>query len=315
MNKILSKKSNQYQNQNWNEAPNLKLEDQEIHLNQEIDKILKKFFIQFSNTMNNHFQKDDLIIFYNNINHLTISYNTFKHSIFKKYAIAYYNKKTNEIKVDKTYLSTAIFHELLHMSSCIYKDGISYSGFYQLSDDYTLDLGLGINEGYTELLNRRYFHYDEQFKSGYQLEIKIVEKLEEVIGKNKMEKLYLSANLPGLIAELKQYSKEEEIIEFISNIDFITKHLDDLFGKIMLPKVLNNINQFLIKIYSEKLVIHHQEYSNEQIITEIYHYVSSLDSIQIIGETNYKTLLSEKDILKCIETTIGKNLILKKSNK
>ena len=114
------------------------------------------------------------------------------------------------------------------MSSSCYRGEIEYSGFHQFSLKSGLfNLGEGINEGYTELLRHRYFITENDGFESYTYEIDTADKIEKITGKEKMESLYLNADLPGLIQELKQFSSEEAIIKFISDVDFIFKNLDE----------------------------------------------------------------------------------------
>ena len=114
------------------------------------------------------------------------------------------------------------------MSSSFYRGEIEYSGFHQFSLKSGLfNLGEGINKGYTELLRHRYFITENDGFESYTYEIDTADKIEKITGKEKMESLYLNADLPGLIQELKQFSSEEAIIKFISDVDFIFKNFDE----------------------------------------------------------------------------------------
>ena len=84
------------------------------------------------------------------------------------------------------------------MASTIFQDGIIYSG---LSEQ---NIGIGLNEGYTELLAKRYF--DKSNNNGYIFETQIAKLLELIIGQEKMESYYFNANLYGLIEELRKYN-------------------------------------------------------------------------------------------------------------
>ena len=70
-----------------------------------------------------------------------------------------------------------------------------------------------------------------------------------------MEKLYLEANLYGLIEELSKYSSLDEVMKFISSVDYIKRHNYDLIflkNKYVQENV-NNIFTFLMNAYEEKL--------------------------------------------------------------
>lgn len=258
--------------------------------------------------MTENFKNEDLINFYNNINTLKVSYSKFKLKkfIFRTNTTGCYNIKNNLITVDENDTSKKLFHELFHMSSSIYKNGLIYSGFYQTSLKTGLpNLGIGLNEGYTELLNRRYFVGNNNVVNSYEYEVFIAGRLEHIIGKEKMGSLYLNANLPGLIQELNKYSTEEEIMEFLSITDFILNHLDDkkfkLFEKDMITNSLTNINKFLIKAYFKKLTY-------EQITTQLSNYVASLPSKLTSGKRVYK-VISKEDLVECFLSVLDKSNI------
>jgi hypothetical protein len=120
-------------------------------------------------------------------------------------------------------------------------------------------VGIGLDEGYTELLTARLFN--EGKVSYYYLLSEIVEMLENVVGP-EMKKLYFKANLLGLINELKKYSSEDEIANFIYNTDILynitcnTRDLTINNRKDQLTKsayYIINIYNYLIKIYYLKL--------------------------------------------------------------
>lgn len=87
-------------------------------------------------------------------------------------------------------------------------------------------IGEGINQGYTSLLTERYFGNGENISNFHQYEKSVAEKLEIIIGQEKMENLYFTANLYGLIGELAKYEREEEILNFIQKVDFINEYLN-----------------------------------------------------------------------------------------
>lgn len=109
----------------------------------------------------------------------------------------------------------AVFHELLHLSTLDNKKGIC--GFRHKNK-----VGIALNEGYTELLVKRYF-YKDKFDS-YVFEILLVEVLEKIVDKENMEKYYFKMSLPALINDLEQYESNENIINFIKKIDMLLEN-------------------------------------------------------------------------------------------
>ncbi|MBQ3021284.1 MAG: hypothetical protein IJD92_03570 [Bacilli bacterium] len=171
--------------------------------------------------------------------------------VFKKLQIPYNNMKK-------------IYHELLHLSSSYYDEmkGIIYSGFEQYNKNTKQYIGRGITEGYTELLEKRYFNTQayENGESYYFLEQEIVDKLEYFIGKEQMETAYFNADLNYIINELRKYSSLEESLKFIKIVDFIHKYANKnnlvVTQKIYIKKLYNEINIYLIKVYMKKFKLY-----------------------------------------------------------
>ncbi len=111
-----------------------------------------------------------------------------------------YDVEKNAVSVSENVADIGIYHELFHMSSSVVKEKKKYSGFHQT--DFKTNLGREINEGYTELLTNRYFPSLNLSSIAYQYEAFVAERLEQIVGREKMQSLYLNANLKGLIDEL-----------------------------------------------------------------------------------------------------------------
>ena len=168
----------------------------------------------FSRILELNFISNDLTYFYNNIKTLKIEdlRDKVNGNTLGSYFVGY-----NKIILYDDYLKS-IYHELFHMASSCYRDGIYYSGFAQSG---VHDVARGLNEGYTELLTRRYFGRVLEPVSGYEEEVRIAEFIEKVVGKTQMESCYLKANLIELLRELRKYLNNDEVVELISNIDKI----------------------------------------------------------------------------------------------
>ena len=256
---------------------------------------------QFSYKMLENFPKENLTNLYNNINTIKISNIKSKiiRSIENRTHIGTYEAMDNKITILTDEYLPVINHELLHMSSSIYKDEITYSGFYQESDN--INIGKGINEGYTELLNCRYF---SQNKNHYSIEKHIVSILEQIVGKEKMENLYFNANLKGLIKELEKYSSTKEIIKFIENTDYMSENINKKILSPIQKKILNQKKEhtinFLLKTYFNKLLINNETPTTKEINSILCTFKRKEKLIFII---------SKKDIEKY------KNEILEEKNK
>ena len=283
--------------------PELTSEYSEIDINKIVATKYGESIVKFADVVINNFSAEDLTNFYNNINDLKTKSKKFgiQNLILRSKTAGQYDSKKNEITIDDDTAETTIYHELFHMASSTYKDGIRYSGFRQTSLKLGVDsLGKGINEGYTELLSQRYFTPDSPVTGAYKYQVFIAEKLEQIIGKEKMQSLYLNSNLKGLIDELKQYVSEEEIMKFISNTDFLVNHMDDkklqLFEKNMIGNCLKSINRFVIICYSKKLqqqVKDGEISSNDEILQKLAEYISSLASNIKIRKRRYEVMTDE----------------------
>lgn len=151
---------------------------------------------------------------------------------------AYRNLKTIEVvrnpkmilKCQGCYSSTSnkiqyvtkktLCHEFLHMASAYYskKTKELFGGFLLWKNKLTI--GIGLNEGYTELLASRLEKRKPIFL--YWRLAKIAELLEYFFDDPKeMEDYYFNHNLIGLIKHLEQFATRKEIIKFILETDRI----------------------------------------------------------------------------------------------
>lgn len=246
------------------------------------DKLLSRKFcgaiMEFIEVILSEFSGADLTIFYNNINEVKTS--SSKGYSFR-YTEGYYDIEHNDMILEEDNYLISIYHELFHMASSVEADGIYYSGFSQSS--YTHIFGDGLNEGYTQLLTERYFGDIEDVRGAYKYEVFIAGKLEKIIGKSKMYKLYLGANLHGLIEELQEYASNEEIIKFISCLDYTMKYTDAseisrLLKTNMYIRKVKEINSFLVKVYLIKLKkdVANGILSNDDMIIDFGEYINSL---------------------------------------
>jgi len=165
------------------------------------------------------------------------------------------------------------------MSTCKkINDTYILSGFDITNTNDYKRFGIFINEGYTELINERYFIYT----NCYSINKLFAHLLEIIIGKENMEKMYFNSDIIGLINELMIYDNRlEEIIKFIKNTDTIHENLFKLsiIKRVKLRKALIEVNEFLIKTYYEKL----KTYDNkeENIATPMNLFISVLKTIKL----------------------------------
>lgn len=282
--------------------PDLKYECSRIKINEEYEEKVKQAVNDFSKVLVEKFSKDNLIVFYNNINNLKIC-NEIIDNQYETDVIStgVYDTDNNSITINNDYFYEAIYHELFHMASSVMTDKVTYSGFFQLNNLTASSIGDGINEGYTEILTRRYF----KFKSSkYSVEylIKLVKQLEIIVGKKNMEKLYLNADLKGLVLELKQYLSDKEVMELLMSTDFILKYIYYVKTNLFEQKIIiNNIkksNVLLIKAYCLKLKKECLEDNTNinNLFDDLAEYCSKFPKILTLYKHKYE-IFSENDLI------------------
>lgn len=137
--------------------------------------------------------------------------------------IKIYEKKVKTNKDIPEFIRIAnedtINHELLHMSSRKKQKNTIYCGFH--INELNFSFGYGLNEGYTEHLNLKYFS-DMIVVKSYPKEIILAIGIEKIIGREKMEQLYFNADTTNLIKELEKYTTRENAISLIYQIDILS---------------------------------------------------------------------------------------------
>lgn len=212
--------------------PNLKIGYKNINFQKLFSRKFGETIYKFSEIMVNNFSSKNLINFYNNINELIIKDRRKLKKLFKKFPNASYFVFENKICIYENNIKVDLPHELFHMASSYVdlENNIEYCGFSQdIKEDLKINrIGEGINEGYTQFMIKKYYgnDYGADCSSSYKLLMIISEKIEKILGKDKMENLYLTANLKGLIDELSIYMKEEDIIKFINVTDYLKDNIN-----------------------------------------------------------------------------------------
>lgn len=252
---------------------NIKLEyyKDEPRLLQNNEKF-KEEIENFRKVLETNFNKKDLDNFYYNIEWVKIKDKKIENGISN----GTYNKKTNSMVIFKNKSKTTIHHELFHMSASNTTLKNFIGGFCVSADKYVI--GLALDEGYTELLANRYFNqevYETLDFDSYLIEARVAYNLEKIVGKDKMQSLYLTSNLLGLINELKEYYTDKEIEQFLINLDVISIYQDNLLiseeENNRLNEVMEEIICFLVKGYSKILL--KQNNSNERNIGLLNDYI------------------------------------------
>ena len=237
--------------------PALKESVDDLEINENVDKNVKESMMEFIKVMKENYPEEYLANFVENAK--TLNTGVQKRGLLYRFLgenlAGSYNSKRNILLLEEEYGDTTITHELLHMASSTKKNGIGYSGFHQY--EYKpggVSIGSAINEGYTEFLNKRLFSSTD---NSYEYQVFSSMIIEKIVGKEKMEKLYFSSNLKGLIDELAKYTDEEDVMTFLADQDFLLQYLKtdriDYIKQNHIKEALKRVNEFELKAFSKKL--------------------------------------------------------------
>lgn len=258
-----------------------------------------KNLLFYYNTLLHKMSFENMNIFKKNIKYLDIEE---KLHLFGTYGG--YDMKNNKIYLlSKIYNEGNFYHELLHMSSNIYdkEKDIVYSGLSYNSKK--LILGDGLNEGYTELLNRRFFGYDKEDHS-YECQIVLSRLVEKIAGDDIMARLYFNADLNTLMKILQIYNSKMPVVKFIKYIDktiespsFIVRKYKEDFN----TDYFKYITSYLITTYTNKMYLSYLKgnITEDEYLRYIDYYINSVFDIIDLKEEirpRFKTWCVEKTI-------------------
>ena len=172
----------------------------------------------------------NLNLFYYNIRSLELFYrnkNSFK--------VSMYDSINNCMYINENMYKETIMHELFHVSSSYinYNNNICYTGFTQKNIKTYQEIGRGLTEGYTALLDERYFkdytdNKESLLKETYKLTKTVVLELEMIVGREAMEYYYSTCDIYSLIKYLASLTNLKETLSFIRNIDNMFKWGDNM---------------------------------------------------------------------------------------
>ena len=174
-------------------------------------------------------EERNLDFFFNNIKDVNI-YLDQKKYLFKKVDPGNYLAALNSIFSTQDLYKVGIMHEIFHMASTYVTSDRIYCGFSQ-EDENLKSIGTGLTEGYTAILDERYFpDYDPRKRrmvgTTYPILKLVVSHLETAVGNLEMEDLYFRADLKTLYEYLSMIMGEKRTYHFIRNIDRIYYYCD-----------------------------------------------------------------------------------------
>ena len=201
-NKIRIEKTDKYIKANISILPQY-IQATEYKVRRKFEYSVKKFII----TILGKCGSASLENFHKNFKTVNIDLNKAKLNIIDDNSIldGEYNIVENKMNI---YNMDSVYHELLHLASTRLENNFIFSGFSILNREKQEDVTNYFNEGYTQLLTNRYF---ENVSDAYEAQVEIVEEVEKIIGKEKMEELYFKADTDSLINEFEQYESRENI--------------------------------------------------------------------------------------------------------
>lgn len=234
----------------------------------EVDDLLERkgndYIYNFIITMNENNKGKYMENFYSNLKNCKIADNTILQKLFFNNELFGGSRITKRnlylLLEDKTnQKSLTPYHELLHLLTTIIKDentvliGLQYN-----------DFGKGLNEGYTELLTKRYFsHLTEDNTEIYPSFTWFLDMIEEIVGQERLEDHFFSCDLNGLIKDLTQYCSEKKALKLIH-------YMDELFDN---EEALVN-EQKRKKYDAEEINRHYQTNCQDRMV--IYYIILSI---------------------------------------
>ena len=195
---------------------------------------------EFYRELTRHTSPENLRNFVSNIQFATLDINDSKK---KKKCVfqSFYDQKKNKITI-YTQLPETLTHDLLHLSSN--NQHAKTNGFHTYGtfkkDSY--EIGNGLDEGYTEILNQRYF---QQVAINSPKLVRLSSLIEKFYQNPKyMETDYFNACLENLILELTKSMDIKDAINIVLKIDYVAIHPND---HIFYHKLINK----LIELYRQ----------------------------------------------------------------
>lgn len=236
--------------------------------NNNITEKHRKELLRFERIFKYNFGDECLDIFYKNINSLKIYVNNenTKRLLIANRPSGSYSYK-NEITLNSKSSNATLYHELLHLSSTLVEDDIIYTGFNQQSYKYG-DYGRGLNEGYTEHLNKTYFCKYSVSAPYYEYLRDMAHVLEVILDNDFMQKCYFKADMLSVCNRLSFLVGEEDTLKLIKSLDYIYyffKRKDHFLQEDLVLDAFREVNRILIKAFMERLKKYNYNEEEENI--------------------------------------------------
>ena len=200
-----------------------------------------------------------------------------------------YQSETNSIVLniyDKALpvdMKDILFHELLHMASTKTTQ-VGFITGLEVPDIF----GDALNEGYTEYLTEKYFKTKTHYTDSEDYNVFFAKGIENIVGKEFMEKCYFNANIGLLIKELENYSTREDILKMLFLMDRGNDPFSSSENIRRITEEISKMNARKLKQDLESGVITQDEYDVEYAIKVLeyrkYHLWS--EEAKVIKEDN-----------------------------
>lgn len=265
----------------------------------DIECNIQEYINTFNQVLLNNFKEDSLLIYLNNLVNLRVGSSkfTFLKLLWNSEIMAIYFVDKNKLVIRKgNKKESTIYHELFHVASSIIDGNTYFIGFSQYTSKKGM-IGKGLNEGYTELLTNRYFNSNDK---SYQFEMKCAYLLEQIVGKQQMENLYLKADLFNLKNTIGNYTTEENFTTFLTNLDIINDTTySSLYYYYNKEDTLNRYRDiliFLVETYSKKLYLSYingeiNELDKDKLLSD---YISNIPKQINLEEITYNIITTEE---------------------
>lgn len=175
--------------------------------------------------------------------------------LFDEKALGCYYPYSNRIELYSK-KPHVLSHEFLHMASTA-SWNTNLCGFHlstKLKDKNIQEIGVGLNEGYTELLNSRIFYNNEKPKS-YQKNVRIVKLLECFFEDYKdMEQAYFNNDLNKVYEKICRYASRDEFFLILNELDLYAKASNSIMDIKRFLKLEFKIYEIVKRSNDEKFI-------------------------------------------------------------
>lgn len=143
------------------------------------------------------------------------------------------------------------------------------------------EIGRGLNEGYTELLNKRIWKYQ---KTSYRQNVKIVRLIETFFDDPKeMENAFFNNDIDKVFIQFLKYGTKEEFFQIMTNLDNLATTNQIIFNKIDNIKAQLKLYEIIKRSQDEK---------------KITNFENILDENEFIKKLRKGKIILDKPILK-----------------